>query len=487
MAAFAPLSWWWLSFICLAIFFVLQLDASPRQAFWLGMSFGYGLYGVGVSWVYVSLHVYGGMPLWMGSVAVLLFAGLLATFIALPCWIAAINTVVGRPATRILLLATSWLVFEWGKSWVLTGFPWLDVGYTQTPSWLFGLAPLGGVYLVSLATLLISAAAALMWRLRRPHYIPISALVFTITLFVFAAVMGNQTWSQPAGDPVIVGVVQPNTPINQKWQPEYRDNVVRNLGRLSNELVAQQAQNQASLDLLVWPETALPLYYQQTDDAFWSALTPPQTGLITGLVDSPDFAQSYNAAVLSCDGAQQRYRKRHLVPFGEYMPLRFLFGWILDYLQLPMSDFASWSAPQDLQCGDLHIGLSICYEDAFAAELAHYSRNASVLINISEDAWFGRSLAPHQRLQMAQMRARELSRPMVRSANSGPSALIDHHGNVVIKTGQFEAASFSHEVAPQTGATPFQRYGNWIVWLCIATMALLIVGQRVLPRRRTKD
>ena len=185
--------------------------------------------------------------------------------------------------------------------------------------------------------------------------------------------------------------------------------------------------------------------------------------------------------MLVCAGGERSlYRKRHLVPFGEYLPLRFLFNWVLEYLQLPMSDFTAWSEHQPLTCGEEgQIGLSICYEDAFAGEHRLFNRDAAILVNISEDAWFGDSLAAHQRLQMAQMRAYELARPMVRSANSGPSAFIDHRGHIVSSSAQFQPATLSHAVQPQNGDTPFARFGNWIIWL-----SLLLVAAIVLMRRR---
>jgi len=178
---------------------------------------------------------------------------------------------------------------------------------------------------------------------------------------------------------------------------------------------------------------------------------------------------------LTCGAQRQLYRKRHLVPFGEYLPLRFLFNWVLDYLQLPMSDSAAWQGQQRLECGEnIKIGLSICYEDAFAAEYRAYVGDATLLVNISEDAWFGDSLAPHQRLQMAQMRARELSRPLVRSANSGPSVVIDERGRILAVTPQFEVQTINYKVQPQTGDTPFKRFGNWVIWFSGLVLVLML-------------
>jgi len=474
--SFAPFSYWWLSFICLAglLYFLSRADA--KQSARLGFLFGLGLYIFGVFWVYISLSTYGGMPLWMGSIAVLGFAAILSAFIASYAFLSAY---LSRPNTpkRWLALAIFWPVFEWLKSWVLTGFPWLDIGYTQVPSWLLAWAPIGGVYLVSLIVVVISICLCFLIRSR---VVPVCAIL----LIAISSYFLNQVqWSQPDGSAVEIGILQGNVDLEEKWSAQHRQKVLQDYSRLGRELASLK-----DIDLLVMPETALPLYLHQLDQQFWRDFGLDNVALLTGVLEadfskSADQADIYNAAVLVCDGQNQVYRKRHLVPFGEYLPLRFLFNWVLEYLQFPMSDMASWQGEQALKCGEkLNIGLSICYEDAFSGELQQYSGEATVLVNISEDAWFGDSLAPHQREQMAQMRARELSRPMIRSANSGPSTFIDERGRIVKRSAQFEVVSMSHSVQPQTGRTPFKRYGEWVVYLCLLGLLALIV-HRIAARK----
>lgn len=472
VTAFAPFNYFFVVFISLSVLFYLWRDTSPKFSFLLGLSFGYGLYGFGVSWVYVSLATYGGMPLWMGSIAVLGFAGLLACFIGLVGYF----TARFFPATRLLALPLLWVVHEWTKSWMLTGFPWLDLGYTQTPTWLMAWAPIGGIYLVSFVVVTISACIAfIVANIRLLHTASIRCAATILIVFLLSWCATFIQWSHPIGEEISVGLVQPNTPIESKWQARYQSELINKLATLSyevNEAHQKETTSTKPIDLIIWPETALPLYVQQTDQRFWQSVTPEGSSLLTGLMDSPNREnpdEIYNAAVLSCDGGTQTvYRKKHLVPFGEYLPLRFAFDWVLEYLQLPMSDLSSWQGTQQLNCGDkLKIGLSICYEDAFAAEYRDSIGDATLLVNISEDAWFGDSLAPHQRLQMAQMRAAELSRPLLRSANSGPSLLIDHRGRVLGKTGQFIAQSKHFNVQPHEGSTPYKRLGNWIIWLSL--------------------
>ena len=484
--AFAPFYFWPLAIVSLSGLFILTNKQVPRQAFLTGLAFGYGVYGVGVSWVYVSLATYGGMPFWMGAIAVIGFAGILALFIAASAYL--VNRFFAG-SLRLLAWPLIWLIFEWMKSWVLTGFPWLDIGYSQTPSWLFAWAPFGGVYLVSLMVLALAALLAYAVLDRRIWPVIASAALLASSFF-----LNTIETVEAIGKPLIVGVVQANVDINSKWHIAQRDVLINRYRALSQQL-QKDLQNKDSgkkTDLIVWPETALPLYMQQTNTDFWRSITPVGTALLTGIVDSPSLNsadhrslnESYNAAVLSCQGQTQVYRKRHLVPFGEYLPLRFLFNWVLEYLELPMSDLSAWQGQQNLSCGEINIGLSICYEDAFANEYRQHVGDASVLVNISEDAWFGDSFAPHQRMQMAQMRARELGRPLVRSANTGPSLFIDHKGKVQVATEQFSIQSVSHEVQPHTGETIYKRFGNWSVYLCFLLMASVLVFNRVKENAR---
>lgn len=477
--SFAPFEIYYLVFVCLGILFYLWQDASARFSALLGFVFGLGMFCAGVSWVYISLSTYGGMPLWMGSIAVLGFASVVSIGIAGAAYFSACLIPAGG-SPRLALIPFCWVLGEWFKSWFLSGFAWLDMGYTQTPSPLFALAPIGGVYFISLAVTALSACLVctiLMTKKWKPA-------VFALGIVAVSFFADQIQWSTPIGEPIKVGIAQGNVPIDRKWQLQYRDGVIDKLVRLNQTINAEQVA-----DLIVWPETALPLVLQQTDAEFWNSLIKDKSALLTGVVDSPVAQDSsaealYNAAVLYCSPDQQQiYRKRHLVPFGEYLPLRFLFDWVLEYLQLPMSDFSSWQGQQTLSCGDrFSLGLSICYEDAFAAEVRAYSGDANVLVNISEDAWFGDSFAPHQRLQMGQMRARELAKPMVRSANSGPSAFLDERGRVLAQTAQFEVATLVQTVQPQAGDTIFQRFGNWVVYL--SGFVLLLLSVKRLKSRR---
>lgn len=469
--AFEPFALAWVVFPMLSLlFYFWTRAASPKQAFLFGLAFGYGLFGLGVSWVYVSLSTYGGMPVWMGSIAVIGFVGILAFFIGI-CGYSLVRFLPKPGSHRLLLIPFCWIIFEWIKGWILTGFPWLELGYSQTSTWLFALAPIGGVYFISLIIALISCLlVALIYWPRRGVTITILAMIIVVLY-----PLNQLEWSENLGEPITVGLVQANIPIESKWLPSRRTEIISRFSSMSHQL-----HSDSTVDLFVWPETALPLYKQQTDAEFWDSLIPSESALLTGLMDNGGADEFYNAAVLSCAGQQQVYRKRHLVPFGEYLPLRFLFDWVLDYLQLPMSDFSAWTGTQALVCpGNINLSLSICYEDAFGSEWRRYLGDASLLVNISEDAWFGDSFAPHQRLQMAQMRSRELSRPLVRSANTGPSVIIDQYGQVQATTEQFTEQSLAYLVQPQTGDTWYRRFGNWVIVLAFGSIAVTVWRRRV--------
>ncbi len=238
------------------------------------------------------------------------------------------------------------------------------------------------------------------------------------------------------------------------------------------------------VDLLVFPETALPVFRHNVTPDYWTSLRSHHGGILSGITElgGPDVGGAmYNSAVVNCEAedktvqAEQVFRKSHLVPFGEYLPLRSMFSWVLDYLQLPMSDFSAWEGKQSIRCGGVNIAVSICYEDAFALEIARGLGDGGLMINISEDAWFGDSLAPHQRQQMAQMRAIETARPMVRSSNSGPSTFIDHNGLILQESEMFDELMLRSSVQPREGDTLFVRFGAWLIYACLVFCFFMVL------------
>lgn len=459
-----------------ALLFYLWLDAPPGRAFLLGLSYGFGLFGFGVSWVYVSMHVYGHMPTPLAGLAVLIFVLLLSLYVAAA---GLVQTFFGGGflVRCALVFPALWTLIEWLRGWLWTGFPWLSLGYGQIETGFSGLAQWLGVYGVSWASAtvagLLAAAAGANARCR----FQLLAIILVIWAASWAA--GHWSWVHPSGKSLRVAVVQGNVPLVDKWEPAQRKDILMQYVNLSAPEV--------DADLIIWPEAALPFYLDSLPDDFWDVLEEHPADFMFGILErvaKDDAVESFNSVASSSGQKRSVYRKQHLVPFGEFLPLPSLLGWLIDNLEIPMSDFSAWRDPQQtISVAGVEAGVSICYEDAFADEVRQSLPTAALLINVSEDSWFGDSLAPHQRLDMARMRALENGRPMVRAANTGVSSVIAHSGTIIARTEQFVRIVLRAEVQPMQGTTPFSRFGSWpIVTVCI--IVLFFAGLRPLGWRR---
>jgi len=467
--AFAPFALFPVAIFAPAILFWLWCDGSAPRAARRGFLFGLGAFGVGVSWVYVSLHDFGHMPPALAGITVVLFVAILSAYLALIGALQAWFAPRATPWHLLGILPALWVLAEWVRSWLFTGFPWLHLGYSQIDTPLAGLAPWLGVYGVSWAVAIMAGAVVLL--LRAPRKALRLSLGLIVSLWVLAWLGGMVRWVEPTGNALPVALVQGNIPLRIKWLPEYRDAIVQVYLRLSRE--ATDAK------LIVWPESAIPGYLDQAEETIVPSIQAlaqeRDATLIVGVVEKDDTGKRYYNSAISIGEQRDHYRKRHLVPFGEFMPLKWLLGWLINNLHIPMSDFSSGAAtPVPIMAAGEAVAVSICYEDAFGEEVIAALPGASLLVNLSEDAWFGDSLAPHQRLQMARMRAREAGRPMLRAANTGPSAVIDAQGNVVVATAQFQALALTATVTPMRGRTPYVIWGNGPV--IVAALCLLLLS-----------
>lgn len=466
--AFAPANLYPLAIIAPAILFWLWLESTPGRAFSLGYSFGLGFFGVGVSWVAVSFYRFGNMGISLSAIATLLFILFLALFPATLGWVS--RRYFGRlnqTAFLLLFLPAGWVLFEWMRGWIFTGFPWLHLGNSQTDSPLAGLVPVVGVYGISWVVVL--SAGLLVWIWLGSKHQRLVGLMSVVALWVIAGLFSLVEWSSEDGKPLTASLIQGNVPQNLKWRPEQRRPTIDLYTRLSRE--------RWNRDIIIWPETALPAFYHQAEDFLTGLAREASLGggatLLVGLpvVDAENADYYYNSVVRVGGGVKngneqetQFYFKSHLVPFGEYIPLKFMLGGLLDILKVPMADFSRGKERQPLLTVDGYaVGVSICYEDVFGEEVIRDLPEASLLVNVSNDAWFGDSLAPHQHLQMARMRSMETARPMLRATNNGISAIIDHHGNIKSTSPQFEVAVLDGEIQPRQGVTPYVAWGNWPV------------------------
>lgn len=456
---FAPFLLFPIPIIALALLVRLWQGATPRMAALQGYVFGAGLFLAGVSWVYVSMHVFGGMPLLLAGLAAVLFCCVLALFPALAGYVFA-RLRRDRILADALLAAAAWTLAEWLRGWVLTGFPWLAFGYAQTPpSPLAGYAPLLGTYGVGFIAALIAALAGLTFG-RRERWLPSGAAIATL----LAAGLGLTSieWTQPSGKPVSVSLLQGNIEQSLKWRPERLQQSLDTYLRLARAHPAQ---------LIVLPETALPLMLDQLPRDYVAELRRAAPGgkgdVLLGIAAQDAQGRYYNSAVGFTTEGIQAYRKSHLVPFGEFTPPAF--AWTLALLQIPMSNFSPGAAVQPpLALAGEKVAVNICYEDVFGEEIIRALPEATLLVNLSNTAWFGDSLAQPQHLQIAQMRALETGRFMLRATNTGMTAIVNPRGRVERVLAPFGEGALVGEVSGYNGATPYVRWGNAAALLLVA-------------------
>lgn len=460
--AFAPFGWFVVAIATLVVLYASWLAQTPRRAAWRGFLFGAAGFLGGTYWLYISLHEFGEAPLFIAIPMMLGLVAVMASYFALAGWLARrLHRLAGdSPALGLLALMPGALVLtEWLRGWVATGFPWFAWGYTQTDAPLIGWGPVVGVLGVSLAVTL-SAGAALLVLVGTGWWRRGLALAVLLGLWLGGAGLQGIEWSQPRGAPLDVGVVQGGISQDLKWQADQLPKTKALYRGLTDE--------HWDADLLVWPEAAIPALANRERDYFaglFKAARDRNTGLLIGAIQAKgprDDRRYYNSVFGVNRLGVTEYHKRHLVPFGEYFPVpSFVRRWMKS-LNLPYSDFESGPAGQaPLQVAGQRVGVSICYEDVFGSELRAMLPAASFLVNVSNDAWFGGSVAPHQHLQIARMRAIEVARPMVRSTNSGISAYIQHDGALGSVTGLFDAVVLRGQVQPREGTTPYVRWGDW--------------------------
>lgn len=472
--AFAPFGWFPLGLFAPAVLFAAWQTASPRQAFWQGYLFGLGMFGFGVYWVYISIHVYGHSPLLLAVGVMLLFVAFLALFPALAGYLATRAFQPLGAARLVGVMPAVWVALELIRGWFLTGFPWLSVGYSQIDSLLAWWAPVVGSYGVSfmtvfgaaLLTLLLSAGGKTRW---------LGGLGLGV-LFAASFLLGRVDWTTPLGDALRVSIVQGNIDQDRKWVPAQRDPTLETYLSLSRREWQDPDWKPA---LIIWPETAIPAFYREVAETFVMDLEreAQQAGvsLVTGIpvLERSDW-QYYNA-LMSLGDERAFYYKQHLVPFGEYLPLRNLLGTLLQVMPLPVADFSAGGPDQALlRAAGYPIGSSICYEVIFGRAIAAALPEAAWLVNVSNDGWFGDSPAPHQHLEMARMRALETGRYLLRATNTGISAIIDPDGQVRARSPQFETAVVRGTIQPYAGATPYVRFGDYPVILLVAGILLVM-------------
>ena len=472
MLSFAPFGWFVVAPLLLAPFLFACVYLGRRQATRMGFAYGAGLFLAGTYWLYTSIHVFGKAPLWIAIFIMVTLVLIMAFYYGLTAWLVH-RLLEDRPKLLIVIAPAAFVFFEWVRGWFMSGFPWMTLGYGQIDSPLAAFAPMLGAYGISLLLLISSVALFLAVTTSEKRA---AWLVVFVVPWIAGFATQNLEWSEPGGEPLTTTIVQGGVSQDRKWLREQFWPTM-NMYRASLD-------THADSDLVLWPEVALPAidYFigDYLDEVEQVAAAQEQT-LLLGVLESvgPD-NPVYNSILKLDGGDRQYYRKQHLVPFGEYFPVPdFVRSW-MRMMSLPNSDLAAGEARQPLVTmrDGTPLSIAICYEDAYASELLYAFPDASIMINVSNDAWFGDSIAPHQHLEIARMRAKEVARYVVRSTNNGISAFIGPDGSVLEQGPQFEYVAMTREITPMVGATPFARFGNWpVVLLCFSV--LLTMGARV--------
>ena len=468
VAGFAPLAAFPLPFATLAgLLFLWRSAATPRVAFRIGFAFGAGLFGAGVSWVYVSLHDFGTMPAPLAAIGAFAFCAILALYPAAAGWSLA-RLQLGPLAAALLAFPALWTLFEWLRGWIFTGVPWLAVGYSQADSPLAGFAPVVGVYGVSFAVALCAGLLGVV--VSGSGKARIAGGVALVFAFGLGQLLKQIAWTSPQGAPFQVALLQGNIPQDLKFRA---DRYAATLATYKRLIEASRAQ------LIVLPETAIPRFLDAVDPFYLQdierAAASRRADLLIGVpIRDPD-GRYFNSLVSVGVSPAQRYDKSHLVPFGEFVPWGL--SWMVRTLAVPLSDFSRGPEnPKPLALGGQLVAPNICWEDAFGEEIIRQLPQATLLVNVSNVAWFGDSLAPSQHLQISRMRALETGRTMLRATNTGVTAIIDPRGNVVARLPQFTEGVLSGEVQGYGGASPYVRFGNYpIVLACLALVAALVL------------
>ncbi|MBE7567167.1 apolipoprotein N-acyltransferase [Acidithiobacillus thiooxidans] len=469
--AFAPFNAWFLAIILLfALFWLATTAERPRRAAALGYAFGFGAFCSGVSWISVTLHNFAHMDWLLAGGAVALLAAYCAIYPALALWLA-IRFFRGN--ARLVALPVLWIFAEWCRARFFTGFPWLATGYTQTHVFLGGFSAWLGQYGVGLAT--AGFATILLWMLResssrRALLGGVSAL---LVLSGLALAAGSVSFTHPVGHKLRVSLVQGNIPITEKWNTAAISEILHHYV----QLILQTPKNS---QLVVLPETAFPIFQTEIPQLIsqlqeWSARN--HKILIIGIPELAD-GKYYNAAMEIDGKAPLRwYQKEHLVPFGEYIPLPHLLGPLVHHFLPGLGSFSFGHGPYVLPVDGQKAGMTICYEESFSRDVRKGVREgATFLLNISDYAWYGHSIAAAQSMQMAAMQSRQEQKPDVRDTNTGITTLISPQGEIRTQLPQFVVGTLNGSVQPMAGETPYGRWGSLPYLLLSALLMLLAIG-----------
>ncbi|SBS32229.1 Apolipoprotein N-acyltransferase [Marinomonas spartinae] len=471
VTSFSPFNFWPSYFITIVVFCWLVLTSdNAKSAAWRGTAVGLGFFGCGVSWVFVSIDTYGHVGNTISALITFGFVFILTLFWTLSSWV---TWRLVKIFTRIppgLIFATSLLAFEYARSTFFTGFPWLLPGYSIQTSWLYELLPIGGIWLTSAIVVLTSSIVTSCILSRHNHAVMI-AIVLLAWLGAAYLQYFSEQWVKQTGQ-FKATLVQGNVKQSEKWQAT--------TARSSLEYYESATVQHLDSDLVVWPETAITYLYQQIRphlSQLNKLLIETNTTLVTGVPSFDKEKNTYYNAMWALGDGKGLYYKRHLVPFGEYIPFSSIIGPVLDIFGMPMSTFSPGGAHQGL----IHVGKwkaapFICYEIVYTDQVRDLAAKSDFLINISNDGWFGASIGPWQHLQIAQFRAKETGRYLVRATNTGLTVVVNENGKITDEAPQFKRTTMTTTVKTFSGSTPYVKWGEWPVVLLMILCLVLSYG-----------
>jgi len=468
---FAPFYFYPISILSLiGLFYFWHVNNTPKQAAFTGFVYGLGLFGTGIYWIYISLHTYGGMPGMMAGFSTFVLAAFLSLF---PAAVGALGKRISSNQKNVIWIAVPilWALADWVRSWIFTGFPWLTVGYSQLPySPLAGYIPIVGVYGVSFITVFAASLISFSFAKTTARIWRHSALAALLLIVITGGLLKLVEWTAPVGKPLNVSLLQGNIEQSMKWAPEIAE-------RTFNQYLTMAEASTAKL--IVLPETAMPVLSNELPLSVGTRLQQHaiknQGDILVGMVEREN--GEYFNSVLSFGSAETVvYRKSHLVPFGEFIPFKLAFGWIYrDWLNMPLSDLSRGSIHQQpMHVAGEKVAVNICYEDVFGEEIIRQLPAATLLVNVSNDAWYGTSYAADQHMQFSQARALETGRMMLRATNTGATAIINQKGYIIAHAPHFVQATLNGTAQGYAGSTPYVRWGNWPFVIFSLSLILLL-------------
>jgi len=453
--AFAPFDYAYLALAALGLLFASWQNITPGRAMLRGYLFGLGSFGLGVSWVYISIHDFGGANRLSSGLLTGLFVGFWALFPALAGYLSVTMLSRARGLISLMVMPVVWLLIEYFRGyWVLNGFPWLQIGYSQLETPLAGYIPIAGIYGTGFIAALTASASVFIFQTKKHWLLLLGTLA---SLWVAGSALQTIKWTYAIGDSIRVSLIQGNITQDQKWLPENRLNTLKYY-----KTMTEAHWNSA---VIVWPETSIPAYLDEVNEWFLLPLSKAaqqhNTDLIVSLPAHGNSEDEKYNAVMTLGKETGMYRKKHLLPFGEYLPWQPVSGYILNSLAIKLGNFKPGDIDQPLlKAGGYPFITSICYEDAFGDAGVMGLPGAAYLVNVTNDGWFGNSIEPHQHLQIARMRAMETGRFLLRSTNTGVTAVIAPDGKIISQAPLFKATVLTESITPMGGMTPYASSGD---------------------------